>query len=383
MTQLADRSIDALRAHHDDLGAVAASLDAEQLAAPSGATEWTVAQVLSHLGSGAEIMLKSVAAVTGSEANDEDNESIWARWNGSTPEEQAAAYVEHDRRLVTALEGIDAAQRDEARIDLGFMPEPVPLDVVVGMRLNEVAAHGWDVHVGLDPDAALDDTAAGLLLEHFSDGLGFMLGFTGKPETVEGGAVVAAGDVALVVADPVQVSSDAGEPTATFAGPARVAGAADLRPPAPRAHAGGRRRDRQRHPRPAARGLPRLLRLRRRAPGDPRGRAVRVRETAGGQVDQPQPQGAGDRAEHLGAGLLAAALDLGEVGRRDAGSLGHVGEGALLAVPLLAQLVADRLAPQRLARRRPAARAAGRRSVLPCRDTRPGDAAYERSSPWA
>lgn len=55
MTSTADAGIDALRSTHDGLVAVVRDLSDEQLVAPSGATEWTVAQVLSHLGSGAEI----------------------------------------------------------------------------------------------------------------------------------------------------------------------------------------------------------------------------------------------------------------------------------------------------------------------------------------
>ena len=67
----------------------------------------------------------------------------------------------------------------------------------------------------------------------------------------------------------------------------------------------------------------------------------------GGEVDEPQAEGTGDCSEDLRAGLLAAALDLGEVLRRDAGLLGDVGERALLLVAHLAQLATDRLSPQR------------------------------------
>ena len=55
MSQLVDRTIAALRSEYDTLADLVRTLTDEQLAAPSGAAEWTVAQVLSHLGSGAEI----------------------------------------------------------------------------------------------------------------------------------------------------------------------------------------------------------------------------------------------------------------------------------------------------------------------------------------
>ena len=65
MTTLADRTIAALRTTHDDLAALVPGLTDEQLAGPSGASEWTVAQVLSHLGSGAEIGLATLETALG------------------------------------------------------------------------------------------------------------------------------------------------------------------------------------------------------------------------------------------------------------------------------------------------------------------------------
>ena len=72
------------------------------------------------------------------------------------------------------------------------------------------------------------------------------------------------------------------------------------------------------------------LRHRRRGAGQPEERASRRQAhrsadppirpgDPAGQVDQPQPERTGDGADHLGARLLAAPLDLGEVLRRDAG----------------------------------------------------------------
>ena len=61
-----------------------------------------------------------------------------------------------------------------------------------------------------------------------------------------------------------------------------------------------------------------------------------------GEVDQAQPQGTGHRGQHLRAGLLEPALDLGEVLHRDARLLGHVGEGALGGLPLGPELATRR-----------------------------------------
>ena len=66
MTPTPDATVDALRATHDELAAVVRGLADDELLAPSGASEWPVAQVLSHLGSGAEIGLATLqAALTG------------------------------------------------------------------------------------------------------------------------------------------------------------------------------------------------------------------------------------------------------------------------------------------------------------------------------
>ena len=87
------------------------------------------------------------------------------------------------------------------------------------MRLNEVALHGWDVEVGLDPAAALSDESAALLARHFTETMTFLLGFAGKPEGASG-ARVALGDYSIVVDDKgVRLEAGTDGATATFEGP--------------------------------------------------------------------------------------------------------------------------------------------------------------------
>lgn len=216
---LLDRAIASLRAHHDDLALLVPTLTDEQLAGPSGASEWTIAQVLSHLGSGAEISRKPIAAASGQPYDDVDNPSVWARWDGSTPQEQATGYVEHDAGYLATLEALTPEQRESVSIDMGFLPAPVPLVVAVGMRLNEVAAHVWDVKVGLDPAARLDGAAAEVLLELFADDLAFLLGFSGKADQLDGSATVAVPGGGIVIDEAVRVTTGPVEATATFEGP--------------------------------------------------------------------------------------------------------------------------------------------------------------------
>ena len=218
MTELVDATIAELRAIHDRLAAEVAGLTPDQLTAQSGAEDWTVADVLSHLGSGSEISRFPVLAATGTGEDAPENQAVWDRWNALAPADQAAAFLETEERLVSTYEGLTPEQRESIHIDLGFMPQPLPLATVLGMRLNEVALHGWDVEAGLDPAAALSDTSAALVARHFTETMSFMLGFVGKPEAV-GPARVALGDYSIVLGDAVSLEPGTDGATATFEGP--------------------------------------------------------------------------------------------------------------------------------------------------------------------
>lgn len=224
MSTLLDESIAALRTNHDQLAALVKDASAENLRAPSGATEWTVADVLSHLGSGSEIWSHMLqAAIGGTEAPEVDNQSIWDRWNAWTPEEQAAGFLEHHAAIVELLEGLDDEQRRTLTVDLGFMPAPVPLSTFVGMRLNEVANHAWDARAGLDPQAGIEPASADLVLRSLSGDLGFLLGFSTKHDKVDPSTVVAADGYGLTFDGGVSVTDwTPKDATATFTGPAEA-----------------------------------------------------------------------------------------------------------------------------------------------------------------
>jgi len=219
VTELVDETIAELRAIHDRLARQVTGLSADQLTAQSGAEDWTVADVLSHLGSGAEIFRYPVVAGAGAPEDAPANQQVWDRWNALPPAEQAEGFLEHNDRLVATYEALDPEQRESIRIDLGFLPQPVPLATSLAMRLSESALHGWDVEVGLDPSAGLSDRSAGLMLRHYSETLAFMFGYIGKPEGASP-ARVALGDHSIVV-DPEGLRIEAGTDgaTATFHGP--------------------------------------------------------------------------------------------------------------------------------------------------------------------
>jgi uncharacterized protein (TIGR03083 family) len=225
MDSLADRTIAALRTNHDELATFVAGLSDEQLTGPSGAAEWPVAQVLSHLGSGAEITLAGLdAAIADTEApGPEFNESVWDRWNALPPAEQASAFLEHNAALVAAYEALTPEQRENVSIGIGFLPFPLSIAAGAGLRLNEAALHGWDAHAGIDPGATLDAGAADLLAEQLSGEVGFLLGFIGQADQVEGRVVVDVHGRGLVIDDGVSLTERVEDATATFDGPLEAA----------------------------------------------------------------------------------------------------------------------------------------------------------------
>jgi uncharacterized protein (TIGR03083 family) len=224
-TTYVDRGIAVLREHHDRLAETLAGLTPEQLEGPSAASEWSLAQVLSHLGSGTEIWYGPyAAALSGDPAPKVDNQSVWDRWNASSPQEQADGFLEHDERFVSMLEDATPEQRASARVDLGFLPEPATLSLALGMRVNEMAAHTWDFLAGLDHDAVLDPTAADLVLEQYAGEGAYMFGFIGKADQLADPTVVGLGDHTLRIEETISLEAGASpELTARFDGSAEAA----------------------------------------------------------------------------------------------------------------------------------------------------------------
>jgi uncharacterized protein (TIGR03083 family) len=163
----ADAVIAAYRSGFDTLAALVSRLSDDDLARTSAADRWTVAQVLSHLGSGAEIGRAVVLAAIAGEPNpgQEFNKSVWARWDAMAAREQADSFVGANRALAELYESLDADARENLRVDVGFLPTPVDVATAVRLRLSELSLHSWDVRVTFDNDAVLPADAAALLLQ--------------------------------------------------------------------------------------------------------------------------------------------------------------------------------------------------------------------------
>jgi uncharacterized protein (TIGR03083 family) len=158
--------IASLRQSHDRLDKLVSSLTPEQIRAQSYDTDWSIAQVLSHLGSGAEISLLMLPGSLG-EAEPVGREAfpaVWEVWNAKNPDEQATDGVATDERHVQTLEALTDDQL--AAIDMDFFGM-MRLDAVgvVRMRLSEHAMHTWDVEVVGDADAAVQQQAVELLID--------------------------------------------------------------------------------------------------------------------------------------------------------------------------------------------------------------------------
>ena len=167
--------VSAVRASHDRLSAIVAGLDADGLRKQSYAKEWTIADVLSHLGSGAEIFsLVIEAGASGAEPPAMDAfQPIWDAWNARTPEEQAARCTAANEALVARVESLTEAERESFSVVM-FGRMTMDLAGALGMRLSEHAVHAWDVEVALDPAARIAPDAVGLIAVRMPMMAGFM-----------------------------------------------------------------------------------------------------------------------------------------------------------------------------------------------------------------
>ena len=151
-----------LRHSPERLASLVHAVSEDFLSSRSYCTDWSVAQVLSHLGSGAEIaslMLSSV--LTGEPMDREAFAPIWDVWNAKTPVQQAADAVPADDAYITRLEGLTGDELDG--ISFEFFGMTLDAAGLVGMRLSEHAIHTWDVASAIDPVAVVAPDAVALL----------------------------------------------------------------------------------------------------------------------------------------------------------------------------------------------------------------------------
>jgi uncharacterized protein (TIGR03083 family) len=167
----------ALRGSQDQLARLVSPLSPAELDQPSYDDDWTIADVLSHLGSQAEIFTLFVeAGLSGAAPPSQDAFGpIWDRWNAKSPAAQAADSLERNEALLALIEGLGPERL--ATFELAMFGMELDAAGLLGIRLGEHALHTWDVEVSLDPAALLPPGATGILI----DSVGSLAARAGQP----------------------------------------------------------------------------------------------------------------------------------------------------------------------------------------------------------
>jgi uncharacterized protein (TIGR03083 family) len=198
--------ISVLRNSHERLAGLVTPLTPDQLRAQSYDTEWTIAQVLSHLGSGAEIATLSLAAALGGRGQLDQGAfpAIWDTWNNRTPDMQAADSLTWDGEHISRLEQLTDAELDS--IGLEFFGRQMDAAGLVRMRLSEHAIHVWDVAVSLDPGASVAEDAILPIMQQITQLFQFVAKPAGDSFRVRLRTTAPDGDYLLDVGESVTLS---------------------------------------------------------------------------------------------------------------------------------------------------------------------------------
>jgi len=172
----ADDHIEALRASIGRLHDLVIGMSEAELTRPAYPTEWTIADVVSHLGSGAVITRRRLNdTVAGVDTPEGFAQGVWDSWNAKEPVAQRDDALAADAELLARIDAITPEQRETFASTMG--PMTLDFQAFVGMRLNEHALHTWDIEVVRDPTATVAQPAAQVIV----DNLELITRFTAKP----------------------------------------------------------------------------------------------------------------------------------------------------------------------------------------------------------
>ncbi len=166
MNDHADQTIDALRGGHDYLTAVVHGLATADLTRPSGASEWDVSRSSATWAAArrsASRPWRARSSAPGPRAA--TSTSRCGRAGTRCPGRASRGLRDRQRGAVRGREALDPRARAELRVDLGFLPAPVDVATVAGLRLGEFTHHTWDVEVAFDRTAVLAPAAVEPLLD--------------------------------------------------------------------------------------------------------------------------------------------------------------------------------------------------------------------------
>jgi uncharacterized protein (TIGR03083 family) len=214
--------ITVLRHSHERLLGLVGPLTPEQISGPSYCRDWTIAQVLSHVGSGAEIGMMMLPVALGQADADSVGpqafQPVWDRWNAMTPDNQAAAGLMADAQYIQALDQL--SDEELGSISFPFIGLTLDATGLIRLRLGEHSLHTWDVAVILDPAATVSADAVDLLIDNVPEFLAPRLGKPGdEPFRARIRTTDPARDYLLTTSDAVTMADWPGAEAAGSDGP--------------------------------------------------------------------------------------------------------------------------------------------------------------------
>jgi uncharacterized protein (TIGR03083 family) len=171
--------VNVARASYERLVGLVQRLDFDKLTSPSYDSEWSIGQVLSHLGSQAQIFELLVTAHQAGDAAPGSDvfREIWADWDSRDPLAWRADCLAVNDKALQRFESMTDFEMSTFRVELFRMD----LDFIglMSMRINELATHTWDVDVALNQSATILPAAVGII----ADGLPALAGRIGKAQS--------------------------------------------------------------------------------------------------------------------------------------------------------------------------------------------------------
>jgi uncharacterized protein (TIGR03083 family) len=170
---------ESLKQLHESVGHLAevvATIDPEKYTSPAYPKEWSIADTMSHIGSGAVILSQRFDdIVAGTEYDQAFHQGVWDEWNAKAPEGQVADALVADGALLDRLQMIDEAGREAFEFSMG--PMTFDFNGFVSLRLQEHVLHTWDIEVMGDGSVTLSEGAAAIIIDRTP----IYVGFAAKP----------------------------------------------------------------------------------------------------------------------------------------------------------------------------------------------------------
>ena len=180
---MADQHIEALRASVTRLRDLVLGMSEAELTRPAYPTEWSIADVLSHLGSGAVITTRRLGdTLAGVDTPNDFAPRVWDAWNAKDAVAKRDDALAADAELLAQFDAVTPERRTTFASAMG--PMTLDFEQFVGMRLNEHALHTWDIEVVDTPTAAVAHPAAGLIVDNLELIARFTAKSTGDAQTV-------------------------------------------------------------------------------------------------------------------------------------------------------------------------------------------------------